>query len=168
MHLSNKLAALALAVTDASLAPDDDLAPTAVAALITMSNSDPLSIGEIACIVGLTHSATVRLVDRLEIQSLLRRQRRVGREVLVEITPAGRRRAQALQERRLRETASFLAGLGETERNLLEGLIDRMLRDHLARGHDRGRLCRMCSRGACDCCLGGPSAVTTVEDVEHA
>lgn len=168
MHLPNKLAALALAVTDASLAPDDDLAPTAVAALITMSNSAPLSIGEIAGIVGLTHSATVRLVDRLEIQSLLRRQRRVGREVLVEITPAGRRRAQALQERRLRETAGFLSGLDETERRSLEDLVDRMLRDHLARGHDRGRLCRMCSRSACDCCPGGPPEVAAIEDAEDA
>ena len=60
MHLSNKLAAVSLAVTDAALAADAGLAATAVAALIAGANSPPLAIGEIALIVGLTHSATVR------------------------------------------------------------------------------------------------------------
>ena len=74
MHLPNKFAALSLAITDATLAEDDDLAPTAVAALITAANNPPASIGEIAAIVGLTHSATVRLIDRLETDGLMRRR----------------------------------------------------------------------------------------------
>jgi len=159
MHLSNKLAALSLAVTDAAIAPDDELAPTAVAALITAANTQPLSIGEIAAIVGLTHSATVRLVDRLEGVGLFRRQRRVGREVMVEITPAGRRRAQGLQDRRLARTATFVEGLTDDERQLLDGLIERMLRDHVERGNDRRRICRMCSRRHCDCSFGEPSSI---------
>lgn len=153
IHLSNKLAALALAMTEAAIAPDDDLAPTAVAALITAANTEPLSIGEIAAIVGLTHSATVRLVDRLEAVGLFRRQRRVGREVMVEITAAGRRRAQGLQERRLTEAGAFLEGLTADEMQLLNGLVERMLRAHIARGHDRQRVCRMCSRAYCNCCF---------------
>ncbi len=153
MYLQNKFAALSLAVTDAALAEDDDLAPTAVAALITAANTPPASIGEIAAIVGLTHSATVRLVDRLETDGLLRRRRRVGREVMVEITPAGRRRANALQDRRLAESGAFLAALSAEERDLLDRLVDRMLRAHVARGHDRRRLCRMCARAYCNCCF---------------
>jgi DNA-binding MarR family transcriptional regulator len=153
MHLPNKFAALALAVMDATLSGDDDLAPTAVAALITAANNPPTSIGEMATIVGLTHSATVRLVDRLETDGLLHRQCRVGREVLVEITSAGLSRADALQDQRLAESRSFLATLSDGERDLLDRLVDRMLNDHAARGHDRRRICRMCARAYCNCCF---------------
>lgn len=156
MHLSNKLAALSLAVTDAALAADAGLATTAVAALIAGANSPPLAIGEIAVIVGLTHSATVRLVDRLEADGLMRRQRRIGREVLVEITPAGRRRAQELQSRRLAESGAFLACLTPDERNQLGRLLDRIMQDHVDRGVDRRRLCRMCARSYCNCCFESP------------
>lgn len=166
MHLPNKFAALSLAVTDATLAEDDDLAPTAVAALITAANNPPASIGEIAAIVGLTHSATVRLVDRLETDGLMHRRRRVGREVLVEITPAGRRRADGLQDRRLTVSSGFLASLSADERDFLGQLVDRMLRDHAARGHDRRRLCRMCARVHCNCCFDTelPAAENTSSD----
>lgn len=153
MHLPNKFAALSLAVTDATLSGDDDLAPTAVAALINAANNPPASIGEIAAVVGLTHSATVRLIDRLETDGLLHRRRRVGREVLVEITPAGRRRADGLQDRRLAVSRDFLAGLSAEEQDFLGRLVDRMLRGHVARGSDRRRLCRMCSRAYCNCCF---------------
>jgi DNA-binding MarR family transcriptional regulator len=156
VHLSNKLAALSLAVTDAALAADAGLATTAVAALIAGANSPPLAIGEIAVIVGLTHSATVRLVDRLEADGLMRRQRRIGREVLVEITPAGRRRAQELQSRRLAESGAFLACLTPDERNQLGRLLDRIMQDHVDRGVDRRRLCRMCARSYCNCCFESP------------
>ena len=166
MQLPNKLAALSLAVTDATLAEDDDLAPTAVAALITAANNPPASIGEIAVIVGLTHSATVRLIDRLETDGLMHRCRRVGREVLVEITPAGRRRADGLQDRRLAVSNGFLAGLSDEERAFLGGLVDRMMRDHAARGYDHRRLCRMCARALCNCCFETdlPAAQNTSTD----
>ncbi len=153
MYLPNKFAALSLAVTDAALSGGEDLASTAVAALITAANNPPASIGELALIVGLTHSATVRLVDRLETEGLMHRQRRVGREVLVEITQAGRRRADALQERRLAESRSFLEKLSADECDFLDRLVDRMLHDHAARSHDRRRLCRMCARAYCNCCF---------------
>ncbi|MCM5557985.1 MarR family transcriptional regulator [Pleomorphomonas sp. JP5] len=151
--LSNKFAALSLAVTDATLSGDATLAPTAVAALITAANNPPASIGEMAAIVGLTHSATVRLIDRMEADGLLHRCRRVGREVLVEITPAGRRRADGLQDHRLAESKGFLTCLSPEERDLLGQLVDRMLRAHAARGRDQRRLCRMCARSNCTCCF---------------
>lgn len=163
MQLPNKLAALSLAVSDATLSVDGDLAPTAVAALITAANNPPASIGEIAAIVGLTHSAAVRLIDRLETDGLLHRRRRVGREVLVEITPAGKRRADKLQERRLSVSSSFLVGLSSDERAFLGQLVDRMMRDHAARGYDRRRLCRMCARALCNCCFDTDPAVAEEE-----
>jgi DNA-binding MarR family transcriptional regulator len=151
--LSNKLAALALAVADATLARTEDLAPTAVAALVTIRDRDPLSIGEIAHIVGLTHSAAVRLVDRLEKDWLVRRQRRVGREVMVEITARGRRRAQQLQENRFAAVAGFLAELDPADQAELDRLVSKIIRNLARDDLQVDQFCRMCRRGACDCGL---------------
>jgi DNA-binding MarR family transcriptional regulator len=152
--LSNKLAALALAITDATLAETDDLAPTAVAALITIRDREPMSIGEIAHVVGLSHSAAVRLVDRLEKDWLVRRQRRIGREVMVEITARGRRRAQQLQENRMKAVADFLSGLKPDQQFGLNELIDRIILER-ANGDTMivGQFCRMCDRNGCNCGL---------------
>ena len=151
--LTNKIAALALAITDSALAKSEDLAPTAVAALISIRDTEPLSIGDIAGIVGLTHSAAVRLVDRLEKDWLVRRQRRVGREVMVEITARGKRRAQQLQEHRAAATAALLVGLTDAEVRALEQVIDRIIALRAADGMPVPQFCRMCRRGHCDCGL---------------
>jgi DNA-binding MarR family transcriptional regulator len=153
MPLSNKLAALALAIADASVSPSDDLAPTAIAALISIKNSEPLSIGDIATVAGLTHSAAVRLVDRLEKDWLVRRQRRVGREVLVEITTRGRRRAQQLQEARESAARTFLSALEEREQSQLGALIDKVIQQKATEGLNVLRFCRMCRVGQCNCGL---------------
>lgn len=151
--LTNKLAALALAITDATLAKSEDLAPTAVAALISIRDGEPLSIGDIARIVGLTHSAAVRLVDRLEKDWLVRRQRRVGREVLVEITARGRRRAQQLQDHRTVAATNVIAGLSSEERAALDTVISRIIALRAAEDLVPDQFCRMCRRGSCDCGL---------------
>lgn len=152
--LHNKLAALALAVTDATLEKTEDLAPTAVAALISIRDRELLSIGDIARIVGLTHSAAVRLVDRLEKDWLVRRQRRVGREVMVEITARGRRRAQQLQETRLAAVASFIDVLDPEEQAQLDALIAKVIAKRSGGADfDESQFCRMCRRQACDCGL---------------
>lgn len=151
--LANKLAAVALAVTDAMLSKTEDLAPTAVAALITIRDREPLSIGEIAAVVGLTHSAAVRLVDRLEKDWLVRRQRRVGREVMVEITSRGKRRAQQLQDMRLEAVGSFLATLAPESRVVLDDLVNQMIKKLATGDLVLDQFCRMCRRGSCDCGL---------------
>ncbi|WP_181706341.1 MarR family winged helix-turn-helix transcriptional regulator [Chthonobacter rhizosphaerae] len=151
--LQNKVAALALAITDDTLANTDDLAPTAVAALISIRDQEPLSIGDIARVVGLTHSAAVRLVDRLEKDWLVRRQRRVGREVMVEITARGRRRAQQLQETRLAAVDSYLGVLNPDELGLLDDLVTRMIQRRTSSADDLEHFCRMCRRGDCTCGL---------------
>ncbi|WP_237152714.1 MarR family winged helix-turn-helix transcriptional regulator [Oryzibacter oryziterrae] len=161
MPLSNKLAALALAISDASISTSDDLAPTAIAALISIKNSEPLSIGDIATVTGLTHSAAVRLVDRLEKDWLVRRQRRVGREVLVEITTRGRRRAQQLQEARESAAKTFLSALEQREQDQLAELIDKVIHQKAHEGLNVLRFCRMCKVGQCNCGLHQDEAPAT-------
>jgi MarR family transcriptional regulator, negative regulator of the multidrug operon emrRAB len=68
-QLSNLVGALALAVTDAQgreMAEASGLGESAAAAVVTLGEYPGLSVAALAGIVGLTHSATVRLADDLE------------------------------------------------------------------------------------------------------
>ncbi|MBH0238527.1 MarR family winged helix-turn-helix transcriptional regulator [Methylobrevis albus] len=150
--VSNKLATLAFAVVDAIGADTEELSPSAMAALISLKVRGPMAIGDVAGIVGLTHSAAVRLVDRLEKDWLVRRQRRVGREVMVELTSRGKRRAGTLQEKRLQAARSFLAHIPGDQREAFLAMIDQMLETKVEAGIDPLRICRMCTGVACVIC----------------
>ncbi|WP_407049012.1 MarR family winged helix-turn-helix transcriptional regulator [Methyloraptor flagellatus] len=146
---ANRLAALATALDDAMTAETDGLSESAVAALLVVRRSEPVPIQDIARTIGLTHSATVRLIDRLEEGWLVRRLSRKGREVSVETTARGKRRASQLQDRRIGAADALIGALDEEERALLAGLIDRMLEvpvDGRARAE---RICRLCDHGVC-------------------
>jgi len=153
MALQNKLGAVALALVDKMIEGVDDLAPTAVAALISIRGREPLTIGDIAALSGLTHSAAVRLVDRLEKDWLVRRKRRVGREVLVEMTARGKRRAQQLQEARSSAILGFIETLDADDRRDLDRLAMKLVAAQAAAGVPVERLCRMCKPQDCDCGL---------------
>ncbi len=149
--LANKLAALAGAVAAAVRPADDDLGPSDAAALLAVAGRGPLTVGEVARAAGLSQSAAVRLVDRMERAFLMQRQRRISREVVVEATARGRRRAASLAAARLAGAASFLQALDGADRAALDGLLARLV----ARPpFDRERDCRLCDREACDCGRG--------------
>ncbi len=148
--IADRLAVLAQAITDAAAADSDGLSPSAVAALISLKNRGPLSIGAVALLAGLTHSAAVRLVDRLEKDWLVRRQRRAGREVMVELTSRGRRRAGQLQDRRIAVAAGFLDHLAEEDVAALDGLVTRLLARTVRDGARPDHLFRMSRTGAED------------------
>lgn len=142
--IANRLAALATAVNDAAFADTGDLSDSAVAALIAVRTREPIAIQHIAAIVGLTHSATVRLVDRLEKGWLVRRQRRKGREVLVETTSRGKRRVRDLMAKRREAVEALTVGLSETDRKALLRIVETVLGAALDNGAEPERLCRYC------------------------
>lgn len=147
--VANRLAALATALDDAVHAETEDLSPSAVAALQTIRQEGPLAIQDVARVVGLTHSATVRLIDRLEKDWLVRRLTRKGREVRVETTARGRRRAGQFQERRLAAASHLLAVLAPEEREVLARALDRMLAAAVVEPTTGERICRDCDRDVC-------------------
>src|ERR687888_1188464 len=88
---ANLLGSLSLAVADRMRAATEDVArrsgsgPAALAALST--HLDGQGINALAGSLGLTHSAAVRLVDRLEASGLVKRARGAdGRAVSVMLT----------------------------------------------------------------------------------
>jgi DNA-binding MarR family transcriptional regulator len=146
---ANRLAALATALDDAMFAGVDAFSESAVAALHVIRRAEPIAIQDIAVRIGLTHSATVRLIDRLEKEWLVRRLSRRGREVMVEATARGKRKARELQDLRIAAAEAMLGMLDEDERDVLAGFLDRMLPVPVSGTAAGDHLCRLCDQGVC-------------------
>ncbi|MTI17658.1 hypothetical protein E1162_10445 [Rhodobacteraceae bacterium RKSG542] len=125
--IANQLSAISTAIEDASVEAYGDLSPSAVAALLTMRKQRSMSIGAVAGEIRLSHSATVRLIDKLEKEWLVRRQKRRGREVMVELTARGKRRASDLAQARQHVATKLLESLEEGERQQLSSYFNIVL-----------------------------------------
>lgn len=150
---ANRLAACATALTD-GMFEGEDLSPSAIAALLSLAGGEKRTIGEIAATAGLTHSASVRLIDRLEKDWLVRRGARRGREVNVELTARGRHRAAALAKKRGAFIDRLLGQLDPDDRAALGQAVDRILGILVTEPSEVGtRTCRFCDADGCgpDC-----------------
>ncbi|OKL44257.1 MarR family winged helix-turn-helix transcriptional regulator [Pseudovibrio exalbescens] len=126
-QVANKLTAISTLLEDTSLQTYGDLSASAVAALLTIQRHTSISIGGIAAEVRLSHSATVRLIDRLEKDWLVRRQRRRGREVMVELTARGKRRATDLAKARWEAATALLNEIDEKDLERLNEVFQKIL-----------------------------------------
>lgn len=123
-------------------------APVAIVALSTYLAGRPLE--ELAGAFGITPSAVVRLVDRLEQAGLARRHPGTdGRRVSVRLTAKGDRRARAILARREEELGNVLGVLSAGEQRQLARLHEKLLArlPHDVAG--AARVCRFCDVHAC-------------------
>jgi MarR family transcriptional regulator, negative regulator of the multidrug operon emrRAB len=151
---ANLLGALSLAVAgrlDAATraaAAHGGSAPAALAALDTFLEGS--SIDTMRRPLGLTHSAAVRLVDRLAVAGLVRRGAgEDGRSVAVFLTPAGRRAAAQVQDGRMTALSEVLAPLAPSERRRLTRLHEKLLAGLTSGRADARHICRLCDAEAC-------------------
>jgi MarR family transcriptional regulator, negative regulator of the multidrug operon emrRAB len=151
---ANLLGALSLAVADRleeatrAAAARGGSAPAALAALDTFLEGS--SIDAVRKPLGLSHSAAVRLVDRLAAGGLVRRGAgEDGRSVRVFLTPAGRHAAAEVHSRRTEALAAVLLPLDAAERDQLTRLHEKLLAGLTSGRADAGRICRLCDSGAC-------------------
>ncbi len=163
---ANVLGALALALTDRISTATEQAsgqAESGAAALSALHHflREP-SIDLLRQVLGLTHSGTVRLVDRLERDVLVRRAPGPdGRTTVVRLTPAGRRAALRVTRSRGALLGSALDALPPADQEQLADLAGRVLAG-LARGAGATRwTCRLCDTGACGrsegrCPVAGP------------
>ena len=112
------------------------------------------SIDALARIVGLSHSGTVRLADRLSAAGLV--ERRSGadqRSEALHLTPAGHRAARRVLAARAASMHSVLALLTDGQREDLAQLAGAILAQLGAEPATEARLCRLCDLEACgrDC-----------------
>lgn len=151
--LSNWLGALAVAAGDCQVgAMKCGRRDADVATVLTLRKFSGTTVGGLAGVLGLSHSATVRVADRLCADGLvLRRPASAGdgREVPLTLTAAGAIEADRLQRRRLRALQALLDPLNTAERAQLAALLDRMLRARPRRRQDAHHTCRFCDHAAC-------------------
>jgi DNA-binding MarR family transcriptional regulator len=154
-HDLNVVGALAVALGDRIRDATEDAAgmggplPAALSALQQWAGGR--SVDTLAGGLRLSHSRTVRVIDRLEADGLATRERDPGdrRGVLVRLTPAGERAAAVVHAARDAALASTLAGLGPGERRALASLAERVLADVTTGRRAAGAICRLCDSHAC-------------------
>ncbi|MFJ9366401.1 MarR family winged helix-turn-helix transcriptional regulator [Nocardia sp. NPDC101769] len=163
-HAANVLGALSLVIADrmnTAVEAIATLGPSAPAALAAMHEFlDGGSVTQLSSALGLTHSGTVRLVDRLAAEGLVERVgAQDGRAVSVVLTQHGRRTAERILQTREESLASTLSALSPNEIDNLAAALDTMLTTvTLARAEERSTrtnnrpqpwLCRLCDFAAC-------------------
>ncbi|MFI7195383.1 MarR family winged helix-turn-helix transcriptional regulator [Nocardia nova] len=163
-HAANVLGALSLVVADGMNTAVEAVAalgPSAPAALAAMHQFlDGGSVTQLSSVLGLSHSGTVRLVDRLVAEGLVERGgAQDGRAVSVVLTRHGRDMAARILRTREKSLTSALSALSADEIDDLAATLDTMLttmtlaraEQRAARGNDRSQpwLCRLCDFDAC-------------------
>lgn len=150
-RLENLLAAFAVALADRIRAETEAAVGhggAAAAALVTIAQFPGFTIEQLRRAIGLSHPATVRVVDRLAEQQLVKRGRGpVGPAVALTTTPAGRRLARKILDIRQTVLSDSLPALSAEEATALSCTLERAL-EHLA-DQPHTTVCRLCDMGVC-------------------
>jgi DNA-binding MarR family transcriptional regulator len=166
-EIANLLGALSLAVMYRIEQGARDIighAGETPAALIVIGYGPGMTNDKLRRILGLSHSGTVRLVDRLVSDRLVeRRHGKDGREVALHLTAKGAVSRKDLLASRISAVASLLDVLSASERKRLGELIHDMLARQNTSEMDRFKTCRMCDNGVCSNC----PLPTTVGKPDH-
>lgn len=164
VRLTNLVGAWTLAVADritvaaAAAAGRGGQAPAALVALHEFAGGS--TIDRLRDVLGISHSATVRLIDALAADGYVSRGHQPDdrRSVAVTLTPAGRRTATRIRTARAEAVRGVLEGLGKEQRGslvrlseaLTEQLVDLKLSQRAgSEAPAGGWLCRLCDMKAC-------------------
>ena len=153
-YANNLLGALSLALTDrvaAALEATLGIGGNAGAALLSIGTRPGESIDQLSRVLGLTHSATVRMVDRLEQPGWVRRDRwvRDGRTAALTLTATGRSAFRRLLKARSTALNQVTGVLGDREKETLRKLLTKMLASLPDDRAEARHMCRMCEHGMC-------------------
>ncbi len=153
-YSNNLLGALSLALTDrvaAALEATLGVAGNAGAALLSIGTRPGESIDQLSRVLGLTHSATVRMVDRLEQRGWVRRDRggSDGRTASLTLTSTGRVTFRRLLKARHTALNQVTDILEHAENETLQKLLTKMLASLPRTRADARHMCRLCEHGVC-------------------
>ena len=153
VRTANLLGALVLALDDdisAATAAATDHGAASPAALVCIHWQPGSTIEELRQKLRLTHSGTVRLLDRLEADGAIERQPgRDGRSVALTLSTQGRRRVRAILEARRAVLAGALAPLTPAERRELGSLLEKVLAGLTRDAEHADQVCRLCDEAIC-------------------
>jgi DNA-binding MarR family transcriptional regulator len=151
-HLANVIGAFVTACADEMrTALDRDARAGGEAAAIAALQTWPdESVEFLARVLGLTHSGTVRLVDRLVDAGLARRRAgRDRRSVAVSLTANGRAAARRVREARTAMLMAIVDALTPAERDVMERALERLLRQKPRSRPEARHACRLCDHSVC-------------------
>ena len=108
------------------------------------------SNGELSRALGLSHTATVRLVDNLEAADLVVSGAALDkRAVALRLTPSGRKRAKLTSHDRCQEVDRLIDILSRDQRHQLDAIAETMLHAMVKNVQEANRICRLCDVEAC-------------------
>ncbi|MGZ2259975.1 MarR family winged helix-turn-helix transcriptional regulator [Roseobacter sp. A03A-229] len=123
------------------------------AALVVIGHGTGLSNDGLRRILGRSHPGTVRLVDRLVADGLVKRtEGQDRRAVALRLTAKGHAIRDELLRARLSAVDALLMPLSAKERELLDILIAKILNSMDTTATERRTLCRLCDVQVCENC----------------
>jgi MarR family transcriptional repressor of emrRAB len=153
LRTANLLAALAGDVTDlldARLKAHPNQTTSSAAALNVLGFWDGCSNAELSRVLGLSHTATVRLVDKLEAEGLVVARTGIDRRaVALSLTREGETRARELLKGRCAAVAEVIDVLSDAEQAQLAGLLEKLLAPRATDDFRAAHICRLCDDTAC-------------------
>jgi DNA-binding MarR family transcriptional regulator len=152
--LENQLGALGIALGDSMDQAFDEacaVGDSAPAAVILIHENPDTRIEALARYLGLSHSGTVRLVDRLVDAGWVARETCDDkRAVVLVLTKAGTKVAERLLDGRRKSLGKALQGISAADRRVLERLVPHMLNNLVEDKTAADHVCRYCDTKACE------------------
>jgi MarR family transcriptional regulator, negative regulator of the multidrug operon emrRAB len=123
---------------------------SAAAALNVIGFYEGCSNGALSHALGLSHTATVRVVDKLEAAGLVVSETGADkRSVALYLTRRGRERARAIVHRRCVLLGDVVEVLTPEQRVQLDALAETLLRSMGEAARDADHICRLCDGTEC-------------------
>jgi DNA-binding MarR family transcriptional regulator len=123
---------------------------SAVAALNVIGFYEGCSNGALSRALGLSHTATVRLVDKLELAGFVLSE--IGtdkRSVALRLTDLGRERTRTVIRERCMRLADVIDVLTAQQRRQLDDIAETLLKSMVTAARDADHICRLCDDAAC-------------------
>ncbi len=151
--VANRLGTLALGINermDSALARATGLGASDNAALVLLGATPGVTMGALESALGLSQSATVRLVDRLQQAGhVVRRPGRDKRELALYLSALGLDCRNRILDARLAVLEDITRDLAKSERRLLVGVLDQLLPEIAMGPGGAQHACRLCDREMC-------------------
>lgn len=123
---------------------------TGIAALNLIALFEGCSNNDLSRALQLSHSATVRLIDKLEADGLVNRQdAKDRRAVALHLTPSGKRAAEAALKARCAALSDLVERLSDTQRAALDDIAATLLTHMTQSPLEAAHICRLCDHVAC-------------------
>ncbi|UEX77642.1 MarR family winged helix-turn-helix transcriptional regulator [Sediminicurvatus halobius] len=150
---ANLLGALALALADSMSQEAETRAAhgaAAPAAIVSVGVAPGCSIDALARTIGLSHSATVRIVDRLAADGLVERRGGADRRAVgLHLTRRGVARRRAILKGRAEILTRALGPLSEEDRAALTAHLETILGAFTRDRRHADHICRLCDEDVC-------------------